>query len=128
MKTFTHKKKGGRYNLLGRAKGAGKSKLVETLAVYRDTTTSAMYFRTMDDFTESMVEVVGVPSVTLEEALYALHLVTNCMKVPGLSGQREYAQDVLTRSGYNDGSGQVDPSMALPSQRAQGNHYPPYQD
>jgi hypothetical protein len=41
--------------------------------------------------------------VTLEEALYALDLVINKMNVPGLFGQRGYAEDVLRRAGQLDG-------------------------
>jgi len=41
--------------------------------------------------------------VKLEEALYALDLVINKMNVPGLSGQRAYAEDVLKRAAQLDG-------------------------
>ena len=42
-------------------------------------------------------------NVTLEEALYALDLVINKMNVPGLTGQRGYAADVLERAAQFDG-------------------------
>ena len=54
---YTCKGKGGEYELLGTAAGAGKLKLVETLAVYRDTKTGALYFRTLDDFNERMEKI-----------------------------------------------------------------------
>lgn len=50
--------KGGEYELVGVAKGAGKSKLVEPLTIYRDAASGALYFRTGDDFAERM-ELVG---------------------------------------------------------------------
>jgi hypothetical protein len=40
--------------------------------------------------------------VTLGEALYALDLVTNKMHVPGLSGQRAFAADVLQRAAQKE--------------------------
>lgn len=42
--------------------------------------------------------------VTLEEVLYALDLVVNKMDVPGLSGQRAFAADVLERATEIHGS------------------------
>ena len=48
-------------------------------------------------------------NVTLAEALYALDLVINKMNVPGLSGQRGYAADVLkcaAQFGGGQGEGQ----------------------
>lgn len=51
---YTCKDKGGQYELLGTATGAGKMKLFEPFAVYRDTKTGRMYFRTVADFNERM--------------------------------------------------------------------------
>lgn len=49
--------KGGVYELLGTAQGAGKSKLVGTLAIYRDSITGALYFRTLEDFETRMQRI-----------------------------------------------------------------------
>jgi len=54
---YTCDGKGGTYELLGTAKGAGTSSEAETLAVYRDTATGALYFRSLDDFTNRMKQL-----------------------------------------------------------------------
>lgn len=54
---FTCKGKGGEYELLGLAQGAGTSKERESLAIYRDTATGALYFRLMDDFDNRMERI-----------------------------------------------------------------------
>lgn len=46
--------KGGNYELIGEAHGAGKAKLIESLAVYRDIGTGRLFFRTTGDFNERM--------------------------------------------------------------------------
>lgn len=46
--------KGGEYELLGVALGAGKAKLIEPLTIYRDTTSSQMFFRSHEDFNDRM--------------------------------------------------------------------------
>jgi hypothetical protein len=51
----------GTYAMVGTAKGAGKSKLVEPLVIYRDIDDGQLYFRTSEDFRERM-EITGAPS------------------------------------------------------------------
>lgn len=46
--------KGGEYDLVGTAKGAGQCRDNLALTVYRDTVTGALYYRTEDDFAERM--------------------------------------------------------------------------
>lgn len=60
---YTCDGKGGTYEMLGTAKGAGTMAASETLVIYRDTTTGALYFRTMDDFTNRMQQL---PALTVE--------------------------------------------------------------
>lgn len=47
--------KGGRYELIARAKGAGKSKLISDFLVYRDTTSGEVFYREPEDFSDRMV-------------------------------------------------------------------------
>lgn len=54
---FTCKGKGGEYELLGLAKGAGKSRNNIDLQVYRDVATGHLYFRGPDDFNERMERI-----------------------------------------------------------------------
>lgn len=54
---FTCKGKGGEYELLGVARGAGTSKAGESLAVYRDVATGCLYYRQMDDFDNRMERI-----------------------------------------------------------------------
>jgi hypothetical protein len=66
---YTCKGKGGLYELMGVAKGAGVSRGTETI-VYRDTTTGALYFRTPDEFDDRMAESEEKPAgVTRAEVL-----------------------------------------------------------
>jgi hypothetical protein len=54
---YSYMGESGRYELLGHAVGAGKCKLVEPLAIYRDTATDNLYFRDPADFAERMVAI-----------------------------------------------------------------------
>ncbi|MBD8654160.1 hypothetical protein IFT68_00785 [Oxalobacteraceae sp. CFBP 13730] len=54
---YSYMGESGRYELLGHAVGAGKCKLVEPLAIYRDTSTGNLYFRAPADFAERMVAI-----------------------------------------------------------------------
>lgn len=47
---------------------------------------------------QSLLNAYALANVTLGEALYALDLVVNKMNVPGLTGQRAFAIDVLKRA------------------------------
>jgi hypothetical protein len=61
--TYTCKGKGGMYEIIGTAKGAGTSR-DSVIIVYRDTATGELYFRTLDDFAarlESIVKGKGKP-------------------------------------------------------------------
>jgi hypothetical protein len=49
--------KGGRYELLGEAQGAGTSKSGEHLMIYRDAQTGILYYRTVPDFGSRMEQV-----------------------------------------------------------------------
>lgn len=64
---YTCKGKGGSYELLGTARGAGTSRTAATLAIYRDTIVGAIYFRTLEDFETRMMRVtpklVDVPDL-----------------------------------------------------------------
>lgn len=51
--------KGGEYELIGHAMGAGKSKLINDLTVYRDTKTGVLYFRELSDFQARMAPVAA---------------------------------------------------------------------
>ena len=54
---YSYMGESGRYELLGNAVGAGKCKLVEPLAIYRDTASGNLYFRSPADFAERMVAI-----------------------------------------------------------------------
>jgi hypothetical protein len=49
IETYTCKGKGGMYEIIGTAKGAGTSR-DGVIIVYRDTATGELYYRTLDDF------------------------------------------------------------------------------
>lgn len=57
---FTCKGKGGVYELIGTATGAGTSR-GNFVTVYRDAETGALYFRRPDDFAERMEELDNEP-------------------------------------------------------------------
>jgi hypothetical protein len=57
---FTCIGKGGRYELMGHAYGAGTSHGIVAV-VYRDVTDGVMYFRTLMDFSERMQLIENEP-------------------------------------------------------------------
>ena len=60
-KLFTCVGKGGTYEYVGLAKGAGTKRDAAMLEIYRDTATGALYYRTESDFSKRMVELVDDP-------------------------------------------------------------------
>lgn len=56
MKLYTSVSSGGKYELLGRSKGAGELR-GEVLVVYRCVNTGQIYHRTCEDFEERMEEI-----------------------------------------------------------------------
>jgi hypothetical protein len=59
-RAYTCVGKGGAYELVGTAKGAGTSRDAAAV-VYRDTATGQLYFRTPADFADRMEEAKGKP-------------------------------------------------------------------
>jgi hypothetical protein len=64
---YTCAGKGGQYELLGVAKGAGTSRETPALAVYRDTKTAALYFRTEGDFAARMESIDRMTGLTQQQ-------------------------------------------------------------
>ncbi len=60
-KLFTCLGKGGTYEYVGLAKGAGSKRAASMLEVYRDTATGALYYRTQSDFSKRMFELIDDP-------------------------------------------------------------------
>lgn len=59
---FTHKTKGGSYQVVAEPAAAGKIKHLSKLVFYRCTKTGDPYVREVDDFAESMIELEGIDS------------------------------------------------------------------
>ncbi|MBD8531511.1 MULTISPECIES: hypothetical protein [unclassified Massilia] len=58
--------KGGDYELIGEARGAGSMKLYGNMAVYRDVTSGALYYRATHDFNSRMTPSNSSPADTQE--------------------------------------------------------------
>lgn len=62
INSFTCRSKGGTYELIGVARGAGLLKEADPLLVYRDVVSGTLYFRTISDFIIRMEPLFQEPN------------------------------------------------------------------